>query len=130
MTFREALSKPLILPAQPHGVRPIIEHVALKAGLPAPNVVADISSISILRSSLLAGLGQTILPAMPMQTEIENGTLCKIALRSPTLSRIVALCRSRHLPESTAAASVNAITLRVMKDLCIQKKWVDATFIG
>ncbi len=130
MSFREALSKPLILPAQPHGVRPIIEHEALKAGLPAPNVVADISSISILRSSLLAGLGQTILPAMPMQTDIENGALYKIPLRSPTLSRIVALCRSRHLPVSTAAASVNAITIRVMKDLCNRKKWVDATFIG
>ncbi len=130
MTFREALTKPLILPAQPHGVRPIIEQEALKRGLPAPNVVADISSISILRSSLLAGLGQTILPAMPMKTDIDSGALCRVPLRSPTVSRVVALCRSRHIPISTAAAAVNAITIRVMQDLCNKKKWVDATFIG
>lgn len=130
MTLREALLKPLILPAQPHGVRPIIEHAAARAGLPPPHVVADISSISILRSSLLAGLGQTILPIMPMKAEIDSGALRSVSIKTPTVSRVVALCRSRHIPVSTAAASVSAITIRLIQALCDNGQWADARFIG
>lgn len=130
VSFREALSHPLILPAQPHGVRPIIENAALKAGLSPPNVVADISSISILRNSLLAGLGQTILPVMPLKAEIEGCLLRSLPIRSPALSRTVALCHARHIPLSTAAQAVSVVARRVMKELCLKKIWTDATFIG
>ena len=127
--LREALSRPLILPAQPHGVRPIIVEAALKAGLPPPNVTADISSISILRNSLLAGMGQTILPVMPLKAEIESGVLKSLPIRSPEVTRTIALCRARHLPLSNAAQAVSAVTRRVMRELCENKTWLDATFI-
>jgi LysR family nitrogen assimilation transcriptional regulator len=130
VTFREALSRPLILPAQPHGVRPIIEAAALKAGLPPPNVAADISSISILRNSLLAGMGQTILPVMPLKSELESGLLRSLPIRAPAITRTVALCRAQHIPLSTAAQAVSAVTKRVMRELCLNKVWMDATFIG
>jgi LysR family nitrogen assimilation transcriptional regulator len=130
VTFREALSRPLILPAQPHGVRPIIEAAALKAGLPPPNVAADISSISILRNSLLAGMGQTILPVMPLKSELESGLLKSLPIRAPTITRTVALCRAQHIPLSTAAQAVSVVTKRVMRELCLSKVWMDATFIG
>ena len=130
VSFREALAKPLILPAQPHGVRPLIEQQAARAGLPVPNVVSDISSISILRTSLLAGLGCTILPVMPLKAEIDSGALFALPIRSPTVTRIVALCRSRHIPLSTAAASVGALTAKVVRTLCRQSLWVDGRFVG
>lgn len=130
VSFREALSQPLILPAQPHGVRPLIEDAALRAGLQPPNVTADISSISILRNSLLAGLGQTILPVMPFKAEIEGGLLKSLPIRAPTLTRAVALCRARHIPLSTAAQAVSVVARRVMQELCQKKIWTDATFIG
>ncbi|MCU0956370.1 MAG: LysR family transcriptional regulator [Hydrogenophaga sp.] len=38
LSLRRALAEPLILPAQPHGVRPIIEAAAAMAGLPPPQV--------------------------------------------------------------------------------------------
>lgn len=130
MSFRNALANPLILPAQPHGVRPIIEQAASRAGLSAPNVVADISSISILRTSLLAGMGSTILPVMPLKSEIDSGLLISVPLRAPVISRVVALCWSRHIPLSTAAVSVRAVTTRLIRELCEKKCWADATFIG
>ena len=130
VSFREALSRPLILPAQPHGVRPIIEDAARKAGLPAPNVTADISSISILRNSLLAGMGQTILPVMPLKAEIESGLLSSLPIRAPAITRTVALCRARHIPLSTAAQAVSVVARRVMRELCEKKIWVDANFIA
>lgn len=130
VSFREALSQPLILPAQPHGVRPIIEEAALKAGLQPPNVMADISSISILRNSLLAGMGQTILPVMPFKAEIESGLLASLPIRAPAVTRQVALCRARHIPLSTAAQAVSGVAKRVMKELCQKKIWTDATYIA
>lgn len=130
VSFREALSQPLILPAQPHGVRPIIEDAALKAGLQPPNVMADISSISILRNSLLAGMGQTILPVMPFKAEIESGLLASLPIRAPAVTRQVALCRARHIPLSTAAQAVSEVARRVMKVLCQKKIWTDATYVA
>jgi LysR family nitrogen assimilation transcriptional regulator len=130
ISFRDALAKPLILPAQPHGVRPLIERQAARAGLLAPNVVADISSISILRTSLLAGLGCTILPVMPLKAELDSGALVALSIRAPGVQRVVALCRSRHIPLSTAAASVGALTAKVVRALCQQGLWVDGRYIG
>jgi len=130
VSFREALSQPLILPANPHGVRPIIEAAALSAGLALPNVIADISSISILRNSLLAGMGQTILPVMPLKAEIDAGLLKSLPIRAPAVTRTVALCRARHIPLSTAANAVSAVAKQVMRDLCEKKIWTDGRFIG
>ena len=130
ISFRDALAKPLILPAQPHGVRPLIEQQAAQAGLLAPNVVADISSISILRTSLLAGLGCTILPVMPLKAELDSGALVALSIRAPGVQRVVALCRSRHIPLSAAAASVGALTAKVVRALCQQSLWVDGRYIG
>ncbi len=130
ISFRDALAKPLILPAQPHGVRPLIEQQAARAGLLAPNVVADISSISILRTSLLAGLGCTILPVMPLKAELDSGALVALSIRAPGVQRVVALCRSRHIPLSTAAASVGALTAKVVRALCQQGLWVDGRYVG
>ncbi len=130
ISFRDALAKALILPAQPHGVRPLIEQQAAQAGLLAPNVVAEISSISILRTSLLAGLGCTILPVMPLKAELDSRALVALAIRAPAVQRVVAICRSRHIPLSTAATSVGTLATKVVRALCQQGLWVDGRYIG
>ena len=122
-----ALVLPLILPASPHGVRPIIEQAAREHGLPVPHVVADISSISILRTSLLAGMGHTLLPPMPLRHELEAGLLKSAELKQPTLSRRVVLCASRHLPLSAAAQAVAALTAPLCRELARSGRWQGAT---
>lgn len=106
VTLRRALAQPLILPAQPHGVRPLIEAAARDAGLAPPQAVTDISSISILRTSLLAGLGQTLLPVMPLKADVDAGLLQATPVVSPPLERVLALCTSAHIPLSAAAQAV------------------------
>ncbi|AYH41929.1 LysR substrate-binding domain-containing protein [Azoarcus sp. DN11] len=127
VTLAAALALPLILPAPPHGVRPIIEQAAREHGLPPPNVVADISSISILRTSLLAGLGHTLLPPMPLRHELDAGLLTDTALTRPTLSRRVVLCASRHLPLSAAAEAVASLTGPLCRELARSERWQGAT---
>jgi LysR family nitrogen assimilation transcriptional regulator len=126
ITLRKALGLPLILPASPHGVRPIIEAVARQRGYPAPRVVADISSISILRTALLAGMGQTLLPVMPLRADIEAGRLQAVPVITPVLARQVVLCAPRHIPQSGAAAAVARLTVQLAHDLCARDEWQGA----
>jgi LysR family nitrogen assimilation transcriptional regulator len=130
ISLRDALRLPLILPASPHGVRPIIEGAAKQAGLAAPNVIADISSISILRTSLLAGLGHTLLPPMPLQHELARGELRAVPIAPEQLSRRVMLCASRHIPASTATLAVARVLHTTVEQLCHDGHWQEGRLIS
>lgn len=129
ITLRQALSQPLILPASPHGVRPLIEAAAQRAGLAPPQQVTDISSISILRTSLLAGLGQTLLPMMPLKAEIDAGLLQATPVGAPPLERVLALCASPHIPLSAASQAVARLVVGLVGELCRDKAWPGATLV-
>jgi len=129
VSLQQALLLPLILPANPHGVRPIIEATARAHGLAGPKVIADISSVSILRTTLLAGLGHTLLPVMPLQHELAAGTLCAVPVENPTLTRRLALCASKHIPLSAAATAVARLTADLSKNLCTTNVWLGTALI-
>jgi LysR family transcriptional regulator, nitrogen assimilation regulatory protein len=129
ITLKQALSRPLVLPASPHGVRPIIEAAALKAGLAAPQVDADISSISILRTSLLAGMGRTLLPVMPLRQEVEAGLLWASEIVDPPLERMLAICWSRHIPVSSASQAVKQLTQALVAQLCAEGHWLGSRVV-
>jgi LysR family nitrogen assimilation transcriptional regulator len=129
ITLQHVLALPLILPASPHGVRPIIERAAAQAGLAAPVVFADISSISILRTSLLAGLGRTVLPLMPLKQEIEAGLLRATAVIDPPLERMLAICWSKHIPTSSASQAVARLTRQLIRQLCADGTWLGASVV-
>ena len=96
---------------------------AKRAGLAAPNVIADISSISILRTSLLAGLGHTLLPPMPMLHELERGELRAVPITPEKLTRRVMLCSSRHIPASAASNAVERLLHDLVGQLCREGSW-------
>ena len=121
LSLRQALAQPLILPASPPGVRPIIEAAATAAGLPPPRVEADISSISILRTTLLAGLGRTLLPVMPLQADLEAGLLRASPVNR--LERVLAVCSSAHIPRSPACQAVAGLAVSLMQQLSAQGHW-------
>lgn len=126
VTLKQALALPLILPAHPHGVRPIIADAARQHGLPPPNVVADISSVSILRTTLLAGMGYTLLPVMPLQQDIIAGALCAVPVEQPVLMRRLILCASKHIPLSGASVAVARLAVNLTKELCETNAWEGA----
>lgn len=127
ISLQNVLALPLILPASPHGVRPIIERAASQAGLAPPRVFADISSISILRTSLLAGLGRTVLPLMPLRQEIEAGLLKATAIVDPPLERVLAICWSKSIPASSASQAVAHLTRQLVSQLCVDQAWLGAS---
>lgn len=130
LSLKQALAEPQILPAPPHGVRPIIEAAAAAAGLPPPQVYADISSISILRTTLLAGLGRTLLPVMPLQAEVASGQLRATPVSAPRLERVLALCASAHIPRSPACQAVAELAAGLMRELAQRGDWEGARVLG
>ena len=112
IALADAVKLPLILPGLQHGVRPRIEHIVRSAGLSIENVI-EINSIAILKSALLADLGATILPVAPVLSEIERGDMAARPLSGAQISRTVALCASKNIPLTNAAAAVARLVLEV-----------------
>ena len=116
---------PLILPGVQHGVRTRVENIMRAAGLSLENV-SDINSVAILKSALLADLGVTILPVAPMLAEIELGQVVAHPISGAAISRTVALCSSRNIPLTNAAAAVRKLVLDVTGELCTSGRWIGA----
>ncbi|MGX4641089.1 LysR substrate-binding domain-containing protein [Massilia sp. SYSU DXS3249] len=125
VTLGAALASPLILPAQQHGVRPLIEQAALGAGLALANII-EINSIAILKSALLADMGATLLPLAPLRAEIEAGALVATPVHSPPISRRVTLCASRNIPPTNAATAISRLVRQVTEMLCTNGEWPGA----
>jgi LysR family nitrogen assimilation transcriptional regulator len=128
VTLAQALAAPLILPAQPQGVRPLIESVARGAGLLLADVI-EINSIAILRSALLADMGATILPVAPLLADVAAGAMRALAITSPAISRSVILCASKNIPLTNAAAAVGRLVLQVTRTLCQDGAWSGARLL-
>jgi LysR family nitrogen assimilation transcriptional regulator len=91
--------------------------------------VADISSVSILRTALLAGMGCTLLPVMPLVSDIDQKALRALTLHQPTVQRTVCLCRSAHNPPSLAAKQAWQATGALIQALSAQGRWRDTTLV-
>ena len=127
--FADALAAPLILPAQKQGVRPRLEQAARGAGLALAKVI-EINSIAILKSALLADMGATILPVAPLQADIATGVLAACPITDPAIERRVALCASRNIPLTNAAAAICRLVRQVTEELCAASAWRGARLIG
>ncbi|MFC5460239.1 LysR substrate-binding domain-containing protein [Massilia niabensis] len=124
VTLGAALVSPLILPAQQHGVRPLIEQAAASAGLALSNII-EINSIAILKSALLADMGATLLPLAPLRAEIESGALVATPVHPP-IQRRVTLCASRNIPLTNAATAISRLVRQVTEMLCENEQWSGA----
>jgi LysR family nitrogen assimilation transcriptional regulator len=130
LTLAAALACPLILPAQQQGVRPRIEQLARAAGLTVDTArVTEINSLAILRSALLADMGATILPQAPVQAELDSGALHASPILHPGMARTVALCASRNIPLTNAAAAVGQLIRTVTARLCDGLAWRGARLL-
>lgn len=125
VTLAKAIQAPLILPGLQHGVRPRIENVVRSHGMSLENVI-EINSVAILKSAILADIGATILPVAPLLSEIERGDMLAHPISGERMVRTLALCASKNIPLTNAAAAVERLVLDVTDDLCRKGKWLHA----
>ena len=126
VTLKRALEGPLVLASQQQGVRRIIEATARRHGLKQPNVVAELNSVNILRSALVAGIGDTILPPMSLWHELETGLLHGCPIRQPVFQRSVHICASAVVPMTAPTAAVFELISRLSRQLADGGDWINA----
>jgi len=127
ISFKQAIQLPLLLPTSKQGIRPLVEQCARTQRLGPPNVVAEINSIVILRSTLLAGIGNTIQSSMAFNQDLDSGALASRLIEIPRLTRTLMLCAPKPIPMTAAVAAVRDTTLGVVKELVESGKWAGAT---
>lgn len=126
VSLEAALSAPLILPSVQHGVRQRIERLAAENGLGIERLAAEINSINILKSAILAGVGGTILPVAPFRAEIEQRRVVAHDIYRPAITRTLALCASRNIPMTHATRAVSKLVVLVTRALCGRGEWPGA----
>ncbi len=128
VTLAQAVASTLILPGVQHGVRPRIESTARAAGLTLAHVI-EINSVAILKSTILADMGATILPVAPLLDDIERGTMLALPIVQPAISRTVTLCASKTIPLTNAAQAVARLVLEVTDELANSGRWLGARIL-
>lgn len=101
ITFADVCSQPLVLPAQQHGLRGLLDAHAKALGLKL-NVQLETDSFRILTNLAARGLYSTVLPARPIMYEIEAGRIDILPIVDPTPSRTLHLAMPMDRPITTA----------------------------
>lgn len=126
LALQQVLALPLILPGDGHGVRPLVDGLIRDAGFPFIQVVAEITSINILKSTLLAGIGATIQARAPLSDELKAGSLIAADITEPEVFRNLALCSSRTAGMSEATQAVSRVVFDTVRNLCSKAQWQGA----
>jgi len=129
VSLAKAIKAPLILPGLQHGVRPRIENRVRAQGMSLDNVI-EINSVAILKSAILADIGATILPVAPLLADIERGDMVALPISGEAMSRTLALCASKNIPLTNAAAAVERLVLEVTDELCRNGRWLHAVALA
>ena len=126
ISLKASLALPLLLSSPAQGLRRIVEQAARDNGLPRPNVIAEMNSMSILRLALLAGIGNGILPSMAVKQELDLGLLHGRPISQPQLARTVNVCASKSRPLTPATLAVQQLIVRVARGLSASEAWVES----
>jgi len=121
--------EPFILPAAPQGLRAAIEHVATEAGVML-QVFAETNSLSVQKELVAHGHGWTILPAVGVTQEVEQGLLSAAPLAPPGLKRTIVLAAPSSRQATAPVRCVVATLMDCVKTTFEQGKWLDSRWLA
>lgn len=113
----------LLLPSRQHGLRAIVERLAVEADITL-NVSVEADSLSTLKNLVRNGHGFTILPLAPIHEDIEKGRLTAAPLIEPSPSRRLVLTSSSDRQITRGAQFAADAIVRVITDLVDRGIWV------
>lgn len=122
ISFKDAVAFPLVLPAQPHTMRVLIERTAATQGLPV-NVAYEVDGFEPLKASMLAGLGYSILSWAAIEVENRERKISARRIVSPAIQRTMVLDSSPNGRSSRAVLAVHAIVADVIARLIRDDTW-------
>ncbi|EGD05817.1 LysR family transcriptional regulator, partial [Burkholderia sp. TJI49] len=129
LALSRVASEPFILPSAPQGLRAAIEHAAAEADMTL-RVVTETNALSVQKDLVAQGHGWTILPAVGVTREVEQGTLSAAPLASPGIKRTIVLAAPSSRQATAPVRCVVGVLLDCVKATFDEGQWPDARWLG
>jgi LysR family nitrogen assimilation transcriptional regulator len=102
IALKELQGMPLILPSQPHGLRELVDQIAIKRGL-AITVSHEINALSTIKQLVEDAVGSTILPYASVHKEVSDRRMSAYRIKGMPFTQAVVLAVSSQRPLSLAS---------------------------
>lgn len=122
VSLAEASTLPLVVPGVGHGLRSLIEDVALAAHIAiVPSI--EIDSYSQIKKLVQRGLGFGILPRMAVDRQEQVGELRIWRFEDPRIIRKVYLAYSAERPLYNAPRAIGQLSWEILRQLVREAVW-------
>ncbi len=101
LAFSDVLVRRLILPSKQHGLRVLLDEIAAQ-GSHSIGPVAEVDSLPAQIDLVRRGMGSTILPLLPVASDVEKGVLSVRPIILPEIKRRLILANTLDRPMSAA----------------------------
>lgn len=120
--LRDLANQELVLPSSNHGLRALIERFSHEQGIKL-NVIVEMDSLAQIKMLVSRGSASTILAPASAQDYIQKNELVTAPIINPVIRRPVYLVRNPAKSSTRASREVEAMTLRVIRDLVEKGVW-------
>ncbi|SDG77122.1 LysR family transcriptional regulator [Roseospirillum parvum] len=122
LPLAKALTRRLILPSPPHGLRVLVDQAAARLGV-RPWIDPEVEGLPAIKGLVAKGLGDTLLPAAAVAEEVAAGRLTTRHLENPGLSRRLVLARPAGRTPTTATTRLAETVHNQVHHLLATGRW-------
>lgn len=121
--YAKAISLPLAVPSRGHGLRDLLDEVALQHCGRTFEAHTEIDSYAPIKTLVEQGLAFSILPAMAIKQECEEGRLVSWPIAKPELRRKIFISVPADRPLSTATLAIEKLCHELLQQLVNEGTW-------
>lgn len=122
VTLRELQGLPFVLPPTENGLRMVVDSAFASIGA-APNILAELSGLHMLKKAVVEGVAATILPLSALPADWHTEHLFTRRIVDPSIVRTVTLCTNTDVPPSAAAEQVSTELRVLLHEMCEDGSW-------
>ncbi len=123
VSLKDVARLPMVIPSPPHGVRLLVDSALQKIDARLEHIVAEISSLTLMKQAAAAGLGATVLSWPSMAQELTDGQLVAVEISRPSLARTAMVCVSPSIPRTRATECVLDTLVQVIHQTAQAASW-------
>ena len=120
--LRAVADLPLILPSRPHGLRRLLETIALRQGLKL-TVKIEADGLVPIVQLVGAGMGYTVLPKPSIQAELDSNILASSLIVNPAVERTLVVATAMKTANRANTETLIRIIKKQIEALDTQTGW-------
>jgi DNA-binding transcriptional LysR family regulator len=121
--------RPMILPSPPHGIRTLVDHACAVSRVEL-TIAAETNAMSVQRSLVIGGHGQTILPALAFADDVQRKLVSAAPLSNPTITRTIVLALPGNRAVGPHVRRVVDLLVQCARDAVQRGAWVEGRWLG